>query len=368
MSQPRGAVRDLLHMLWRQPLWAVPFAVFFALIYAPSWGGLITSYKLSLVFAFAIRCGLLAVKWWLLPPVLERLEARGNDLPTRSWTIGLYYAAGAMLGTAAAALLNHAFVLPGSFLGSGRAIALTFSYSLVFTALFLGINFAIVFYRQAVERARAVEQVRAELAQAELRALRAQIQPHFLFNTLNTIAALIAENPKVAEDTVTRLAEVFRHVLARSGQEHAPLGEELAFARDLLVIERLRLGERLRTEEAVESGLEAVPVPTLLLQPLVENAVRYGPETRPAGGTIRIAARRDGPHLVLEVEDDGPGFDPDAAPSGTGFGLHSVRERLRALGPPHAIEIRSAPGRGTRIRLTLPLDQARDAGPKGASS
>jgi len=355
-------------MLWRQPLWAVPFAAFFALIYMPTWHGLVTSYKMSLVFAFAIRCGLLAVKWWVLPPALERLEDRGYSRPTRSWIAGLYYMAGAVVGSAAAAFLNNRFVLPGSFLGSGRAIALTVFYSLIFTTLFLGINYAVVFYRQAVERARAVEQVRAELARAELRALRAQIQPHFLFNTLNTIAALITENPKAAEDTVTRLAEVFRYVLTRSGQEHAPLGEELAFVRDLLAIERLRLGERLRTDEVVESGLEGVPVPALLLQPLVENAVRYGPGSSLAGGTIRLAARREAGRLVLEVEDDGPGFDPEAAPSGTGFGLRSVRERLQALGPPHAIEVRSAPGWGTLIRLTLPLDQARDAGPKGVSS
>ena len=367
MSRPRNLARDLLDLLWQQPLWALPFAIFFALVYQPSWAGLFTNYKLALVFALAIRCGLLAVKWWVLPPVLERLEDRPYTHPIQHWIVGIYYSAGALLGTAVAAFLDNRYVLPG-FLGSGRAVVLTFLYSMLFTALFLGVNYAIAFYRQAVERARAVEQVRAELAQAELRALRAQIQPHFLFNTLNTIAALIAENPKAAEDTVTRLAEVFRYVLTRSGQEHAPLGEELDFVRDLLSIERLRLGERLRIEESLENGLEGVAVPTLLLQPLVENAVRYGPAARPKGGTIRLSARREGPHLVLEVEDDGPGFDPEAAQSGTGFGLHSVRERLRALGPPHAIEIHSTPGGGTRIRLNLPLDQAPTAGRKGVPS
>jgi sensor histidine kinase YesM len=367
MSRPRSPARDLLDLLWQQPLWALPFAIFFALIYQPTWAGLLTNYKLALVFAVAIRSGLLAVKWWVLPPVLERLEDRPYAHPIQHWIVGLYYSAGALLGTAVAAFLDNRYVLPG-FLGSGRAVVLTFLYSLLFTALFLGFNYAVAFYRQAIDRARAVEQVRAELAQAELRALRAQIQPHFLFNTLNTIAALIAENPKAAEDTVTRLAEVFRYVLTRSGQEYAPLGKELDFVRDLLAIERLRLGERLRTTEDVESGLQGLPVPTLLLQPLVENAVRYGPAARPEGGSIRLSARREGTRLILEVEDDGPGFDPEAAPSGTGFGLHSVRERLRALGPPHAIELRSAPGVGTRIRLTLPVDQARPAGRKGVSS
>ena len=366
MSPGRSLTRDLLDALWSQPLWAVPFAVFFALIYMPSWGGLVLAYRLSLVFAFMIRLGLLTARWWLLPWVetrMRHLEGTGTRL---YWVPGACYTAGALLGTALAAVANHLFVLPG-FLGSTRAVILTFVYSLVFTGLFLGINYALVFYREALERARAVEQVRAELAQAELRALRAQMQPHFLFNALNTIAALIAENPRAAEDTVTRLAEVFRYVLAGSGHERAPLGEELAFVRDVLAIERQRLGERLHVVETVEPGLEGVSVPALVLQPLVENAVRHGAGARPEGGTVRITAQRADGLLVLEVEDDGPGIDERIAPSGTGFGLHSVRERLRALGPPHAIEVHSRPGAGTRIRLTLPLDQARPAGTGGAT-
>jgi signal transduction histidine kinase len=367
MDQQRSIGREIWSMLWQPAAWGVPFALFFALIYMPSWDGLVLSYKLSAVFAYSIRLGLQAVKWWILPPLLARVGDPECSRTEHYWIPGSCYTAGALLGAALAAVLADRFILPG-FIGSSRAIALTATYTLLFTALFVGINYAVVFYRQAVERARAVEQVRAELAQAELRALRAQMQPHFLFNTLNTIAALIVEDPRVAEDTVTRLAEVLRYVLARSSQEHAPLGDELTFVRDLLAIERLRLGARLRVVEEVEGGLDGVPVPTLLLQPLVENAVRYGPGARSEGGTIRLAARRDGTQLVIEVEDDGPGFDPEARPSGTGFGLHSVRERLRALGPPHAIEVRSSPGQGTRIRLTLPMNPTRSAGEPGVTT
>lgn len=364
MNERRSAGHEILAAVWQPPLWAVPFALFFALIYLPSWHGLLVSYKVSLIFAYCIRLGLLGVHWTIAPRLLSRIPDWQSASPTRYLIPGLWYTAGALLGTALAALLNNWFVFPG-FLGSVRAMLLTLVYSLVFTGLFLGVNYAIVFYRQAVERARAIEQVRAELAQAELRALRAQIQPHFLFNTLNTIAALIAEDPRAAEDTVTRLAEVFRHVLACSGQEHAPLASELGFVRDVLAIERLRLGERLRVLEDVEPGLDAVLVPTLLLQPLVENAVRHGPGARPAGGTIRIGARRKNGLLLLEVQDDGPGFDPRATPSGTGFGLHLVRERLRALGPPHALEVDSSPGRGTSVRLTLPFASSRTPGGTG---
>src|SRR5262249_19636433 len=154
--------------------------------------------------------------------------------------------------------------------------------------------------------------------------------PHFLFNTLNTIASLIHSNPAGAEDTTTRLADVFRYTLRASEREHARLGDELEFLRAYLDIERTRFGGRLRIEDAIAPGLESQLVPCLLLQPLVENAVRHGVSQRAEGGTVRITARRESDHLVIEVADDGPGFDGRGVPGGTGFGLHSVRERLRA--------------------------------------
>src|SRR5258708_12584582 len=116
-----------------------------------------------------------------------------------------------------------------------------------------------------------LERRQGELGCAELRALRAQVNPHFLFNTLNTIAALINENPAAAEDVVTRLADVFRHALTASGREHTRLADELEFMRSWLAIERARFGDRLRVVEDIEPGLPAVPLPWLLFQPLIEN-------------------------------------------------------------------------------------------------
>jgi two-component sensor histidine kinase len=349
---PRTLRRDLLDMLWQQPLWAIPFAIFFGAMYAITWAGLARTYAMALIFAFSIRLCLIVVRHFIVPRM--DCEEGPRDLRRmRSWREGLAFATGAMVGSYLAAIIIHFTIWP-AFLGTPRAFVVSSLFALVFTVLFSGISYAIVFYRQAVERAAAVEQARAELARAELRALRAQINPHFLFNTLNTIAALIAENPGAAEETVTRLAEVFRYALQASEREHARLGEELRFLRATLDIERMRFGERLRVEEAIEPGLDAALVPSLLLQPLIENAVRHGVGPQAEGGTVRLEARRDNGQLVLEVADDGAGMNGDA-PRGTGFGLHSVRERMRAAGPPHAIAIDSAPGAGTRVRLTLPL-------------
>jgi len=348
---PRSPWIELLNgVLWKQPLMAVGFALFFGTLWGGHWNEYVLSYKLALTFCY---CIFLCI--WIAKHVFERRVARAQagDLSV-GVRIGALYLTAAIVGSYSAAFIIHRSFMPG-FLGSPRAVVISGMFTLLFAGLFGGINFAIVFYRMSVERARAVELARAELAQAELRALRAQIHPHFLFNTLNTITALIASHPAEAEDTTTRLADLFRYTLAASGRESAPLGDELAFLRNYLAIEHTRFADRLRVVERIEPGLEAIPVPSLLLQPLVENAVRHAVAPRTEGGTVTLAARREGDLLVLGVEDDGPGLDENATPSGAGFGLHSVRERIRVAGPPHALAIDSAPGRGTRIRITLPI-------------
>ncbi len=352
IHRPReSAIKDFLRLLWQQPLWAVPFALFFWLLNGARGGQFRPFYEASLVFTYAIRLGLWIVAHFVVP----RLRIDEDDLRARvRWGIGLYFVAASILASYLGGLVVHYTIFP-DFLGSARAVLQWSMFTLLFSGLFAGINYAIVFYRQAVERGRAVERVRAELAQAELRALRAQINPHFLFNTLNSIASLIAVNPAAAEEITTRLAEVFRYALQGSDRQHAPLADELRFLRAYLEIERVRFGSRLRVEEAIEPGLESLAVPSLLLQPLVENAVRHAVAPRPEGGTVRLSARRSGRGLELEVGDDGPGLDAERAPGGAGFGLHSVRERLRAAGLEEALTIESAPGRGTCVRITLPV-------------
>jgi signal transduction histidine kinase len=342
----------LLKTLWQQPLYAIPFALFFGVIYGGNWQTFVMAYKFSLIFAYTIRITLELLEAFLLPRL--RRGGPAGRVPLKFEI--LMYAVGSMGASYVAAAIIHFTLLPG-MLGSMRSVLINGAFALVFSLLFGGIAYAMHFYRESMARARAVENMRVELAQAELRALRAQLQPHFLFNTLNSIASLIPSNPRAAEEMTTRLAEVFRYALRASDRESAPLGEELDFLRAYLDIERARFGARLRVEERIEPGLEALAVPTLLLQPVVENAVRYGVATRPEGGHVLIEARRVGDQLVLAVEDDGPGFDPagPGAADGHGFGLHSVRERLRAQGLPDSLAIQSGPRGGARVVVTLPL-------------
>ena len=348
---PPSVGRALIDTLWMSPLWAIPFALFFGTIFGPGLKAYWITYKMSLVFAFLIRLALVAVRWAIVPALRRRLR-RSDPLPVA--IEAPVYAVCCMIASYLAAGIIHRFVLPG-FLGSPRAIVTSGAYTLLFTATFSGIAYAHKFYRESLARARAIESIRAELAEAELRALRAQVQPHFLFNTLNTIAALIRENPAEAEETVTRLADVFRYSLRASENPDVRLADELAFVRAYLDIERTRFGARLRVVEDLGPGLEGARVPSLLLQPLVENAVRYAVSPRSEGGAITLTARGANGLLIIDIADDGPGIDAEAAPAGLGFGLHSVRERLEGLGAPHTFVIDSSRTSGTRIRLTLPL-------------
>jgi signal transduction histidine kinase len=333
-------------------LWAIPFALFFGTLYGGGWASYGSAYIVSLVFAAVIRGATLLAERLVVPRLRRRAGAGGYP-----WLLdAAVYMTVSVGASYVAAILVDRFLVRG-FLGSPRAWLISGMFAVAFTVLVGGIIYARVFYRQAVSRAVALERMQAELARAELRALRAQVNPHFLFNTLNTIAALIGENPAAAEDVVTRLADVFRHALTASSREHTRLADELEFLRSWLAIERVRFGDRLRVVEDIEPGLDDVPVPGLLFQPLIENAVRYAVAPRAEGGTVSLRVRRDpsGETLTAEIADDGPGFAPGVRPSGHGVGLESVRERLRLGGAGHAFALESTPGGGTRVRVTLPI-------------
>lgn len=214
--------------------------------------------------------------------------------------------------------------------------------------------------REAAAQAEALRaRAEGERARAELRALRTRLEPHFLFNTLHSIRALVHRDPERATRAIEILGDLLRYVLDLEGreEERIPLREELAFTRAYLELERIRLGERLRVEESIdESALNAL-LPSLTFQPLVENAVRYGIAPRAAGGTLRLAVRGEGEWLALSVEDDGPGADPTAAEGAEGLGLRTVRRRLSTrYDGLSELTVRTAPGRGFRVDIRIPLE------------
>jgi two-component system LytT family sensor kinase len=219
-----------------------------------------------------------------------------------------------------------------------------------------GTGLALGYYRQLKEKERVEQELRTLAAQAELKALKAQINPHFLFNTLNTIAQLIHTDPTQAEATVERLAEMLRYVLAGSERGLVPLGEELAFVDDYLAIEQARFGERLRVTREVAPEALDVPVPSLILQPLVENAVRHG---QGADGSVdlTIRVRLHGDEVIITVADQGRGMSSrHGIGEGAGHGLRNVDDRLRkTYGEEYGLEIRDNEPRGTVVMVRIPV-------------
>jgi two-component system, LytTR family, sensor histidine kinase AlgZ len=179
--------------------------------------------------------------------------------------------------------------------------------------------------------------------EAQLASLESRVQPHFLFNTLNSIAALIRDDPAGAERMTERLATLLRSSLDRASGSLAPLDQELGIVRAYLDIERVRFGERLRWDVAVADGLGAALVPPLCLQTLVENSVKYAVASRREGGSIAVRAARSNGDLRLDVEDDGPGFHAGELPAGHGLAL--LRDRLAmTFGKDATLDVRSRPG------------------------
>jgi two-component sensor histidine kinase len=200
-----------------------------------------------------------------------------------------------------------------------------------------------------------------QLVEAELEALKMQLQPHFLFNALHTIGSLVrAGDRDNAVRVVARLGDLLRRVLDGGRQQQVALARELEFVREYLDIERIRFRDRLTAEIAVEDGVADAAVPHLILQPLVENAIRHGIAPRAAGGRVAVCARRVGGRLELVVRDDGPGTGNGATGEGRpGLGLANTRARLtRLYGADATLDVGDAADGGLEVRVTLPFQPA----------
>jgi signal transduction histidine kinase len=212
------------------------------------------------------------------------------------------------------------------------------------------------YYARYSEREVQAVELKRELVEARLDALRMQLNPHFLFNTLHAISALIHEDPEAADRMVARLSELLRLSLDQSKPQQVPLSEEMVFLDRYLEIERARFGERLKIEKQLGPDTHTAMVPFLLLQPLVENAVRHGIEAREEAGHIAISARRNNGTLELSVRDDGPGLSRETnAPVRKGIGLANTRSRLRHLyGENFQLNLSDLAEGGLEARVEIP--------------
>jgi signal transduction histidine kinase len=262
-----------------------------------------------------------------------------------------------VVGTAASILLASAvaFLMARVWLGSSTIIMVIAAVYLI--ALAAAVNVVRVaasrLYAHAQEEAIRAARMQAQLTDARLAALQAQMNPHFLFNALNTVASLARSNPAAAEQTVENLSEVLRTTLDRSQQLRATLESEIAFVRAYLEVERERFGSRLHVAYDIGPGLNGASVPSFSLQPLVENALKHGLGPRREGGAIRIVAQREGNRLLLAVEDNGEGFDARYI---EGTGLGNLRARLEAMyGAAASLNV-TAVATGSRVTVALPWD------------
>jgi signal transduction histidine kinase len=230
----------------------------------------------------------------------------------------------------------------------------------------LGVGYAFDYRERYREREAAASELKAQLAQAQLEALKVQLHPHFLFNTLHTISGLVrGTQTQPAVNMIAGLSELLRRALDSADEQEVPLREEVKFVRLYLDIQSVRFSDRLTVRMDVSPETLDALVPNMILQPLVENAVRHGISPHELPGTISISAYRAGRMLHVEVADDGPGLESGWRMEGSeGIGLANTVERLKRLyGAEHRFELRNGVGRGVTASLVIPFREARPAAP-----
>jgi signal transduction histidine kinase len=221
---------------------------------------------------------------------------------------------------------------------------------------------ALDYHRESQERELAAAQLQTQLAEAQLEALQRQLHPHFLFNTLNTISALMHRDANAADEMLVQLADLLRLTLDRVGTQQVPLKDEIDFLRKYLEIEQTRFGDRLQVNIDVDHEVLDALVPNLVLQPLVENALRHGIGPRVGAGRVDVKARQSADILTLTVRDNGVGLSPDKLNAlHAGVGLSNTRSRLENLyGDRHRFEFQTPPGGGLLVTIVIPMGQRTD--------
>ena len=298
----------------------------------------------------------------LATPVLRLAEIFRVDRTNWKWMLPIQALLGVAVGLLNSLLAVTLFVWLVGFCGHDlvwaktlvRHLILFFDWNLVIYAAIVGIGSAASFQRESLERKTRALRLEAQLAQSQLQALQAQLHPHFLFNSINGIAELIHEDPATAERMLVKLAELLRSLLdARSPM--ATLRDDLEFLRKYLDLEKMRFQDRLSIKICIDEAATDAVVPSLLLQPLVENALRHGFDPKTGERNVLIGAAMQNGRLRLAVSDRGPGFGVEDRDFAKGMGLSNTASRLEQLyGKDASLELVEASGGGARAVVTMP--------------
>jgi two-component system, LytTR family, sensor kinase len=323
-----------------------------------SWGSLL---PFALIFWYA---------WAVLAPFVVRLSRR-FPIGRKGWPRGLmvHLPASAIFAMIHEALSAVPFCVIETLSGRpcdvgmrlfGSLFSIFFTTQVIIYWMILFAAHALEYHRRYREEELRASRLEARLAQARLQALAMQLHPHFLFNTLQAISTLIFQDPEAADEMLSRLSDMLRLSLENVGAHEVSLKQELEFLQHYLEIEQARFRDRLRVSMSIDPEAYDARVPNMILQPLVENAVRHGIASRPEPGHVKILARRDGGSLMIEVGDDGPGIPgPPSAPPREGVGLTNTRARMEALyGARHRFELINAADGGLVVSMTLPFVSA----------
>jgi signal transduction histidine kinase len=364
-----AAAKGRALLLRRSVQWALICACWtFIAVFYTSQAGLQATYT-GAPFAWwhVLRAELVyAVLWILLTFAVIRLDQR-FPLDTGSWRTSLLIHLGASV--VVSAIHPPAMVGIIRWLGWGRdpsqsfwdvarlSIVGSFHVNLTFYWGILGVRYILGNYHKYRERELAASQLAARLAQSHLQVLKMQLQPHFLFNTLNTISVLMTDDTAAANRTLIRLSDLLRITLDNVSSQETSLKKEMDFLQGYLEIERTRYQDRLTVQVEIEPAAWDAQVPTFLLQPLVENSIRHGISPHARQGRVEIRARREGESLVLTVRDNGDGWAESAPePPTGGLGIATTRARLQQLyGAAHRFEIGNAQGGGAWVTVALPF-------------
>ncbi|MEW6125686.1 MAG: histidine kinase [Acidobacteriota bacterium] len=234
-------------------------------------------------------------------------------------------------------------------------LIIEFHASLLIYSAIVGIYYGLNYYREYKRRELAAAQLANQLSQAQLDALRKQLHPHFLFNTLNTVAILMEEDTKAAREILVRLSDLLRVTLDKNKAHEVALKQELDFLQSYLEIEQMRFQDRLRVHLEIDPKTLDARVPDLILQPIVENAIRHGIAPRALPGIVEIRSAQINGDLCLEVRDNGKGFDNELSMD-KGLGLANTKARLEQLyGDRHRFEIANLDEGGVRVNITIPF-------------